>query len=172
MYVNRFMSYGPCRILFVLWFQGVLVWCCLFHCVCLFVKEINMKLIRFKIHKTISLVGHSHGKCLIFLFCGHSVEVSYLSRNICSDRPLLKYSEQTGYITVEFNWTCNVMNIVQSQVLYKHILNVAVSEICINSYTTAEYNAYLNILKLHMNYHIFCLLHAVKSMFYAVKSMF
>jgi hypothetical protein len=42
---------------------------------------------------------------------------------------LLKYSEQTGYVTVEFNWTCNVVNVVQSQVLYKHILNVEVSEI-------------------------------------------
>jgi hypothetical protein len=40
----------------------------------------------------------------------------------------LQYSEQTGYITVEFKWTCNVVDVVQSQVLYKHILNVEVSE--------------------------------------------
>ena len=42
---------------------------------------------------------------------------------------LLKYSEQTGYTTAEFNWACNVVDVVQSQVLYKHILNVEVSEI-------------------------------------------
>ena len=41
MYDSRFMSYSPFRIQFVLWFQEVFGWYCLFHCVRLFVKEIN-----------------------------------------------------------------------------------------------------------------------------------
>ena len=41
---------------------------------------------------------------------------------------MLKYNEQTGYITVEFNWTCDAVVVRQSQVIYKHVLNIEVSE--------------------------------------------
>ena len=55
----------------------------LFISLCLFAKrnEISgwVKIIRFKIHKTLSLVGSSHN----FQCCGLSVKVSYLCSNIC-----------------------------------------------------------------------------------------